>query len=451
MHIEVGANASRRRTPRVASSLVLGLLLASPSACTVGRSVLAPNDDASVGLDRTVRPDAGTPADVGGDSGAGAKCGETLRMILPMCSSAPSFWPCITSLRPRLAGDELARFNALATCVEAACGPNPTEMCASSSCFREFAACDRTCEGSGSCAVTCTDTDCRAHVARCSDGLAGAEAARFAALRTCLEQTCGPTLPSSCLNAPGTASACSAQLSACGLGSPPTDAGTPPADVPLPGDAGMDCATGLSQCGRVCVNLQTSAAHCGVCDAPCPATTVCMGGTCVGTGTCMPPQTACMQAGASVCVNTLTNPAHCGRCNNACPGTQTCVNGACVGTGALRFTLTWDRASDVDLHVTPPCGFNIYYTAPRACEGELDRDDTTGTGPENMFFTSMAQRGNYLLCIVPFARISDPTVATLRVFEGATLRRTITRTLTASNASNACTRTSPDFVGEYTY
>ncbi len=442
-----------RRSVGIFSRVTLGLLLVTPSACTVGRSVLAPADDAGVGLDSAVTPDtgmltdSGTPSDAGSplDGGGGASCGETLRMSLPMCSGSPSFWPCIIGLRPRFVGDELARFNALTACVEAACGPAPTEICAMSNCFRELAACDRTCASSGACGFTCTANDCRDHLLRCSDGLSGAEATRFADLRACLEQTCGPTLPSSCLDAPSTLSACGAQASACGLSSPPSDAGVPPTDGP------PTCGAGLSLCGVDCVNLQTSSAHCGVCNAACPVSTTCMGGTCVGTGTCMPPQTACMQGGANVCVNTLTNSAHCGTCGTACPSSQTCVNGACVGTGALRFTLTWDRASDVDLHVTPPCGTNIYFAAPRACEGELDRDDTTGTGPENVFFTSQAQRGVYLLCIVPFSGIQAPTVATLRVFEGTTLRRTFTRTLTTNNPAQQCSRTSPDFVGEYTY
>nr|MBK7063574.1 hypothetical protein [Deltaproteobacteria bacterium] len=378
-----------------------------------------------------------------------ATCSSVFATGFPMCSGQPSFWPCITALRSRLAGAELTRFNALATCVEAACGSNATEMCATTHCYEEVTSCHPICEFAASCGFsTCTGMSCAASFNRCGMLVSGAEATRFAAVRTCLERVCGASLDPTCVQSPSTEAACAAEISTCGMMAMPGDGGVPPADVPLPSDAPAMCAAGQSLCDSTCVSLQTSAAHCGVCNAACPAMTACVGGTCVGTGTCSPPQTQC----GSSCVSLQTNAAHCGSCNHACTTGQTCVNGACVGTGDLRFTLTWDRPGDVDLHVTPPCGMNIFY--PQAnmliCGGTLDRDDTSGLGPENVFFGATAQRGEYLLCVIPF-RIDAPTTATLRIFEGAVLRQSFTRMFASSMMVSECSRSSAFFVGAYTY
>ena len=269
---------------------------------------------------------------------------------------------------------------------------------------------------------TCTGTNCAASWDSCGMQADRSPRSVFTSTRACLERECGPTL----------ANACVLMHRDCFLDC----GGLPP------------CAAGQSLCGGTCVNLQTSAANCGTCNAPCPAMAACVSGTCVGTGTCSPPQTQC----GSSCVSLQTNPAHCGSCSNSCNSAQTCVNGNCVGTGALRFTLTWDRAGDVDLHVTPPCGTNISFLRPmmRICDGILDRDDTTMLGPENVFFGATAARGEYLLCVIPY-RITGSTTATLRVFEGTVQRQSFTRTFASSDSMSTCSRSSPYFVGTYTY
>ena len=491
-------------------------------------------------------------------------CGSVFATGFPMCMGQPSFWPCLTAFRTRLAGAELTRFTTLTTCVEAACGTNPTPMCASSHCFEEVTSCHPICELALSCGLnTCTGTNCAASFNRCGMLVSGTEATLFAAAQACLVGLCGVGLDPTCVSSASTQARCGAVIAACtGMampgdgGVPPADGGVPPADAPITCDqavmcilstctgtncaaswdsCGMQagssarafleegrrclerecgltlanacvlmhrdclddcgglplcaagttrcggtcvnlltdtancgecgntclsgatctagvcagsCAAGQSLCGGTCVNLLTSAANCGTCNAPCPATTACMSGTCVGTGTCSPPQTQC----GSSCVSLQTNPAHCGSCSNSCNSAQTCVNGNCVGTGALRFTLTWDRAGDVDLHVTPPCGTNIYYSVRNRliCDGTLDRDDQTGLGPENVYFNDTAARGEYLLCVIPYS-ITGSTTATLRVFEGTVLRETFTRMFASSMATSLCSRSSPYFVGTYTY
>jgi uncharacterized protein YfaP (DUF2135 family) len=141
---------------------------------------------------------------------------------------------------------------------------------------------------------------------------------------------------------------------------------------------------------------------------------------------------------------------NCGACGRLCAADQTCVMGACIGTGQLRFTATWSRAGDVDLHVVPPCGTEIYYGMRTACGGTLDVDNTTGTGPENVFWTSGAASGAYRVCAVPYS-IGGSTTVTVNVVRGATTVQTYTRTFTASTGNQACTTTSPSFLGTFNF
>ena len=124
--------------------------------------------------------------------------------------------------------------------------------------------------------------------------------------------------------------------------------------------------------------------------------------------------------------------------------------GACIGSGQLRFTATWSIAGDVDLHIVPPCGTEISYATRTACGGTLDRDDTTGTGPENVFWSSGAAAGPYLVCAVPYA-ISSPTTVTVTVVRGASTVQTLTRTFTASTGNQVCTPAASSYLGTFTF
>lgn len=56
--------------------------------------------------------------------------------------------------------------------------------------------------------------------------------------------------------------------------------------------------------------------------------------------------------------------------------------------GPITATLTWSSPGDVDLHTyEPPFNFHVFYAARNGTVGFLDRDDTTGTGPEH-YYTS---------------------------------------------------------------
>ena len=50
----------------------------------------------------------------------------------------------------------------------------------------------------------------------------------------------------------------------------------------------------------------------------------------------------------------------------------------------LRFNITWDIESDIDLYLTDPNGVVIWYGGITSSLGELDYDDIGGTGPENI-------------------------------------------------------------------
>jgi len=135
-------------------------------------------------------------------------------------------------------------------------------------------------------------------------------------------------------------------------------------------------------------------------------------------------------------------------CGYGCAAGQVCVNGACVGNGDLRFTLTWDRPGDVDLHVVTPNGHEIYYRARDFDGGTLDRDDRTGTGPENIYWPRTAQPGTYLVCVDPYA-ITAPTNFTVTIAQSGSIVRSIPG-LRYGQERGACTRSSPNFLTELT-
>ncbi len=117
-------------------------------------------------------------------------------------------------------------------------------------------------------------------------------------------------------------------LAGCDDEAPPPADDTGIADV-LVADAKV-CVAPTSKCGSSCVNLQTSAAHCGACDAKCPAGKVCAAGKC--TITCPSQQTKCGggDAGAPFCSNLQTDSNNCGACGNACQVGEVCSGGKCV-------------------------------------------------------------------------------------------------------------------------
>ncbi len=67
-----------------------------------------------------------------------------------------------------------------------------------------------------------------------------------------------------------------------------------------------------------------------------------------------------------------------------------------VGTGNLQVSLSWTNDTDQDLYIVGPDGNTINYINPYgAGGGRLDRDDTDGIGPENIYWNKDAPDGTY--------------------------------------------------------
>lgn len=294
-------------------------------------------------------------------------CSAAFSVGFPRCSGTASFWPCITALRSGLAGAELTRFNALTTCVEAACGATPTEMCASTHCYQEVTNCHPVCGFAASCSLaTCTSADCRAATMSCSAPLAGAEATHFASLRSCLERVCGAALPSACLTSPSTETMCATELVSCGIRvGPPSDGGVdagvdatvmdvPVADVPVTDvpvtDAPVDTTvpTDLPIGGLGCVD---GVQHC---IPSCPERDV----------DCMRRCASGMRAASMTLFNNL----------------MTCLTGACGSTSSYicfqaaaealcSAQITACRMDTAGTAPPPPCGTPASQTGESTCGG----------------------------------------------------------------------------------
>ncbi len=67
-----------------------------------------------------------------------------------------------------------------------------------------------------------------------------------------------------------------------------------------------------------------------------------------------------------------------------------------TGLGDLTVTLTWDNTNDIDLWLIEPDGTKIYYSNTTSSSGgELDYDNQTGYGPENIFYSGTPPTGTY--------------------------------------------------------
>jgi hypothetical protein len=93
------------------------------------------------------------------------------------------------------------------------------------------------------------------------------------------------------------------------------------------------------------------------------------------------------------------------------------------GGGDVQVTLTWDNAGDLDLHVIEPSGFRTYFGASQSPSGgRLDRDNTFGFGPENIFWPrGRAPAGTYRVRVRYFSGSVSPINYTVVVtVEGST-------------------------------
>ena len=137
-------------------------------------------------------------------------------------------------------------------------------------------------------------------------------------------------------------------------------------------------------------------------------------------------------------MNRLNDPANCGACGVVCGNGRTCTNGVCIQQGVLRFTLTWDRNGDEDLLVATPNRCVLRSGARLGCGGVFERDDTGGTGPENVYWSANPPAGTYTVCVIPYAIARGETTWRVDVVRNGAVARTFTGTHAMSTRSTMC-------------
>jgi hypothetical protein len=129
------------------------------------------------------------------------------------------------------------------------------------------------------------------------------------------------------------------------------------------------------------------------------------------------------------------------------------VAGVCVGSGQLRFSSTWSRPGDIDVWVTTPSGATIGWQRQTADGGRQDKDDTSGTGPENIYWEVTPVSGVYSVCVA--TNYMGPNAAnpvTVRVVVARPMAEDVVfeREYTGSAAFSAnqrCTAEHPTYLG----
>ncbi|MBA2664792.1 MAG: D-alanyl-D-alanine carboxypeptidase family protein [Bradymonadaceae bacterium] len=95
-----------------------------------------------------------------------------------------------------------------------------------------------------------------------------------------------------------------------------------------------------------------------------------------------------------------------------CTGAAECVNKACVKSGSLRFTLTWEANTDLDIHVLTPSGEKLWYRNRNIADGgQFDSDSCIGSTcatstklqMESVYWTRAATQGNYQVWAVNYS------------------------------------------------
>ncbi len=107
-----------------------------------------------------------------------------------------------------------------------------------------------------------------------------------------------------------------------------------------------------------------------------------------------------------------------------------------VGTGDIQISMTWDTQSDVDLWLTEPNGNKIYYANKiSSTGGELDFDNTSEYGPENIFYKTVAPSGTYKVEVDYFSGAPLVTNYNIVVKKGNSIT-SYEGTLTVDNQTN---------------
>ncbi|WP_395845869.1 EGF domain-containing protein [Cystobacter fuscus] len=174
--------------------------------------------------------------------------------------------------------------------------------------------------------------------------------------------------------------------------------------------------------------------------------------------TCDAPKKTC----GTACVDTTSDADHCGECDHACGEGQSCVESLCLGSGNLQFSATWNRPGDADLIVSTPSGKLIWWEnlGPSAGtdHGQMDRDDTSGQGPENVFWAldKTPPSGPYHVCVEtalfnPSPSPSTPVAYSITVRRPGKAPQTFTGSYTSSAYSGTCNSSAAGYVTTITY
>jgi hypothetical protein len=119
----------------------------------------------------------------------------------------------------------------------------------------------------------------------------------------------------------------------------------------------------------------------------------------------------------------------------------TVVVGEVLPAGDLQVSLTWNQATDMDLHIIEPNGAHVFYGNMQGPSARLDFDDTDGFGPETMFVASgRALPGIYQVYLVHNSRNLETTsTVTLTLGAGTDFAKTLifTRRSRQANAGAA--------------
>lgn len=238
-----------------------------------------------------------------------------------------------------------------------------------------------------------------------------------------------------------------------------TDAACP---VDAVAAAGAECRASAGDCdvAETCDGAATSCpangfAAAGSSCSP-PTAGECPGGS--ATCGCAAPLLDCSGA----CTDVTSSATHCGACGDPCMASEHCAASVCVGEGNLSVTATWSRAGNGDLLVTTPTPNTIWSgnLGPSAGTdfGEMDRADSAGTGPENVFWDTGATppSGTYHVCFettsfAPAPAAGTPVTVTVVVRRPAMSPLTLMATMSAPTMTYGnCAPAHDSFVGSFT-
>jgi hypothetical protein len=115
-----------------------------------------------------------------------------------------------------------------------------------------------------------------------------------------------------------------------------------------------------------------------------------------------------------------------------------CVDVLRLGTGALQVSLSWNNGSDQDLYVTDPSGETISYTNKQSRSGgALDRDDTDGYGPENIYWLNAAPDGTYQVKVDDYSNVPAGTTCYVTINSPGKSKSFTVRTQSSSTVNVA--------------